>query len=376
MCAYLIKEEDKNIEEPIARIAIKRFVGTTNDAFIFACENRIYGDTLFATELDFLPTVKNIIKTSNNITSKNQGIFTRKDANSYSDNGINSIINLDNIDWNTISKSKIDSISKNIDLSKAQIEKYADKLNLTLFVYKLFDNLPYQNTNGDLWDNKTLKKFIDEYHDKINVTQIFNKLSGWNMLEQVNILKKYLDPSKITKNLDELPITYVLKHLNKFNILKILANAEDSETAISKFDKKMLDQIGWDKISANIKLFTYELTTFFEKYKDYINWDIITKRICKHGFSKIENLSLMEGFSTEYSFEGSHFIYRYNLNYDMLSLEYDFTGYNIPTIINWFNFLPQDSIKLSLIFKNPTLSVEAKQYIKKHYKDLKIKKDI
>lgn len=44
MCAYLIKKEDKNIQEPIARIAIKRFISTDNkdDAFIFAPEKVIY----------------------------------------------------------------------------------------------------------------------------------------------------------------------------------------------------------------------------------------------------------------------------------------------------------------------------------------------
>ena len=40
MCAYLIKEDDKNIEEPIARIAIKRFISENN--FIFAAETVIY----------------------------------------------------------------------------------------------------------------------------------------------------------------------------------------------------------------------------------------------------------------------------------------------------------------------------------------------
>ena len=41
MCAYLIKDNDKNIEEPIARIAIKRLVGE-HGTFIFMSEDRIY----------------------------------------------------------------------------------------------------------------------------------------------------------------------------------------------------------------------------------------------------------------------------------------------------------------------------------------------
>lgn len=44
MCAYLIKKEDKEIKEPIARIAIKRFISTNSkdDSFIFAPEKVIY----------------------------------------------------------------------------------------------------------------------------------------------------------------------------------------------------------------------------------------------------------------------------------------------------------------------------------------------
>ena len=48
MCAYLIKEDDKEIHEPIARIAIKRFEGRSKKSFIFLAENRVYGDYTFA----------------------------------------------------------------------------------------------------------------------------------------------------------------------------------------------------------------------------------------------------------------------------------------------------------------------------------------
>ena len=65
MCAYLIKEDDKEIHEPIARIAIKRFINETNTTFIFAAENRIYGDVLFAEELNFIEQTQNILNESN-----------------------------------------------------------------------------------------------------------------------------------------------------------------------------------------------------------------------------------------------------------------------------------------------------------------------
>ena len=41
MCAYLIEKDDKQINKPIARIAIKRLVGD-NDSFVFLNENKIY----------------------------------------------------------------------------------------------------------------------------------------------------------------------------------------------------------------------------------------------------------------------------------------------------------------------------------------------
>lgn len=83
MCAYLIKDSDKNIEEPIARIAIKRLV--SKDEFIFVAEPRIYGDTRFAHELNFTNEVNNILNNSNKETANNEFFFTRKDGNSYSD---------------------------------------------------------------------------------------------------------------------------------------------------------------------------------------------------------------------------------------------------------------------------------------------------
>jgi hypothetical protein len=83
MCAYLIKESDKNIKEPIARIAIKRLVN--KNEFIFVAEPRIYGDTQFAQELNFANEVNNILNNSNKETAKNEFFFTRKDGKSYSD---------------------------------------------------------------------------------------------------------------------------------------------------------------------------------------------------------------------------------------------------------------------------------------------------
>ena len=80
MCAYLIKTTDKIINEPIARIAIKRLISITNKKqFIFAAEDRIYGDEEFANELDFQNEVISILEKSNKETGQSDILFLRKD---------------------------------------------------------------------------------------------------------------------------------------------------------------------------------------------------------------------------------------------------------------------------------------------------------
>ena len=80
MCAYLIKTADKEIKEPIARIAIKRLVSLINKKrFIFAAEDRIYGDEEFANELDFQNEVISILEKSNKETGQLDAVFSRND---------------------------------------------------------------------------------------------------------------------------------------------------------------------------------------------------------------------------------------------------------------------------------------------------------
>lgn len=88
MCAYLIKSDDKDIKEPIARIAIKRLVGVQSSKnFIFLSEPRIYGDNSFAREIKFPNLVKEKLEESNKLTMNKELLFNRKDGKSYSDAG-------------------------------------------------------------------------------------------------------------------------------------------------------------------------------------------------------------------------------------------------------------------------------------------------
>ena len=86
MCAYLIDSNDKNIEKPYARIAIKRFIPVKNEfKFIFLAEKTIYGDIDLAKELNFQKELIKILNTSNELNGNISGEYIRKDKNSYSD---------------------------------------------------------------------------------------------------------------------------------------------------------------------------------------------------------------------------------------------------------------------------------------------------
>lgn len=95
MCAYLIEKQDRNIEKPIARIAIKRLI-SDNNSFMFVAEDFIYGDDGFADELNFMQKVVDILNKSNQKTMNDSKVFYRDDEDSYSDSDIYWIINIDN----------------------------------------------------------------------------------------------------------------------------------------------------------------------------------------------------------------------------------------------------------------------------------------
>ncbi len=81
MVAYLINEDDKDIERPIARISIRRLVSLNDGSFILLPENICYG----AQVDEFTEVVSEVLEKSNEQTSDDEfGIF--KDAEGgYSD---------------------------------------------------------------------------------------------------------------------------------------------------------------------------------------------------------------------------------------------------------------------------------------------------
>ena len=87
MCAYLIREDDKGIDSPLARVAIKR-LENNDGGFVFEAENTIYGDEYVANSCNFLNEVIKELEKSNATTEKGDSVYRRHDGNSWSDAGI------------------------------------------------------------------------------------------------------------------------------------------------------------------------------------------------------------------------------------------------------------------------------------------------
>lgn len=87
LCAYLIREDDREIKKPLARIAVKRLENEVGD-YIYKPESKIYGDAWLASSAGFADALKSELDKSNQTTGKGHGVFTRKDY-SYSDGSIN-----------------------------------------------------------------------------------------------------------------------------------------------------------------------------------------------------------------------------------------------------------------------------------------------
>ena len=95
MCAYLIDKDDRDIERPYARIAIKRLQNKLGD-FIYLAQNTVYGQTDTASEVGFKEIVKKELEQSNWKTMNNGGVFKNTDLSSYSDTGLNKKIMINN----------------------------------------------------------------------------------------------------------------------------------------------------------------------------------------------------------------------------------------------------------------------------------------
>ena len=87
MCAYLIDKNDRTVERPYARIALKR-LESKDGGFIYEPEERIYGDWGLAAECGMENAVERELGRANRITRKSGAMFGTADPGSYSDSHI------------------------------------------------------------------------------------------------------------------------------------------------------------------------------------------------------------------------------------------------------------------------------------------------
>jgi len=214
MCAYLIKEEDKNIEEPIARIAIKRYIYSNNDDyddpeeldkqtkqdFIFVAEPKIYGDSQFAEELNFSSTVENILHKSNEQTRNKKTVKYRSlDSQSWTDRETIDYIDVNNPAFEEFLENNPTRINwieliRNQKLPENFIKKYLNEY----LIYNVDELLEHQRLSKTLLEDIIKHKKFKKYY--------------WGYIAEFQLID--LEFAKKYKNkLD--PFSYMIKD-NKF----------------------------------------------------------------------------------------------------------------------------------------------------------------
>ena len=278
MVAYLISADDKNIEKPFARIAIKRFISKNNSSkFIFLAENRIYGDEGLANELYFQEKLIEILEKSNELTSDNESYYYMKnDLNSYSD---------------TYSKY-INYINDNADLSKFTLNQLY-KLTQSKYIFSKKQLMIILNNFSDVTLTKFISKHIDmeilcsnidrelieTFLQKIQLHGFIHRLLGHNKNESIKLSKedifylfekyasKFNSPdmnfflnSKIKFTLKD--IEYILEH--SFNLLQ--EDALSGILLLYDFDKQLLEKYLEKIVNKYPSMFDSKI---FYKYPDF-----------------------------------------------------------------------------------------------------------
>ena len=230
MVAYLISSEDKNIEKPFARIAIKRFISKKDSSkFIFLAEDRIYGDEGLAEEVGFQEELIKILEKSNKLTANISGEYIRKDRNSYSDTYYKNYywFNSDNLN-----KQNKDTLLKYIESSILKYKPISCKI--LKYVIKTYPkDISYLFTHLDFFYVRSLKcydidKELIELLLKNNIiTLSFKYAKDLTAKEALNLIIKYNNTLKdsyrlIFVFLENKNIKFTQDNLEK--ILNILIN--------------------------------------------------------------------------------------------------------------------------------------------------------
>ena len=268
MVAYLISDDDKNIEKPLARIAIKRFISKNDSSkFIFLAEYRIYGDVELANELRFQEKLIEILEKSNKLTTKNSsGEYLRDDENSYSDTYYKNYYwfndkNLNNLDKDIIIKNLKQNICEHIPIS-CKLLKYAIKN----FKKEILNILDYSSEFLICYD---IDKELIELLLKNNIVlATFQEIKNLTNTDVYNLIFKYKDSEDIIR---DLIIKFIKNKYIKFTektldlILKILCNI--------KYTIKYTIKLLFFKYKLNEELLKKYLSIIFEKEKSLVTKD-------------------------------------------------------------------------------------------------------
>ena len=340
ICAYLIKDNDKNIEEPIARIAIKRLVGE-HGTFIFMSEDRIYGDEQFAIDLHMPEKVEEILNKSNKITGKDETVFTRKDDNSYSDKNITSKINYDKLDINKLSKDQLETLSKDPDISFDFVLKYGDKLNL----------IEYFNTHvislQNVKDIANFNKLYFKYKNKIDKTKLFNEVMFLTKEVTDDLVKSNLDYSKLYNFTNKLDETILEKHIDELPLTQIIMSFNSSNSKLIKLIlNKYIDKVDWEYYSKNNKKEIPVLV--FNAAQKYINW-MEYEKICIKIFNETENTIFINFIEKYYEY--------FNVDYFCKNVKFKYDTFmdlleEVEYILNKSNYNIQKQMAEGLIKYN------------------------
>lgn len=250
MCAYLIKETDKEIEEPIARIAIKRLEGIQSPRkFIFMPENRIYGDNEFAEELNFSQQVSEILTKSNEKTIGSEVLLQRNDSESYSDANIFDFI-------------------KN-DASKEELEKFKEFLETHPRALKKIKWLELS------WNKELPNNFILTFYPYLDFQYVFaGPQKDEKFLEE--IMKVLAANGLLKRNFrfllsgQQVPERLIRQYLNEYDfgvdIWEIWDAISGYQRGLSKkFLIENMDDLAWGQIFANYPAEMFD-EEFIEKY--------------------------------------------------------------------------------------------------------------
>ena len=306
MCAYLIKEDDKDITEPIARLAIKRLVGEfKTKSFVFVPETLIYGDSRFAEELGFDTEVERILNESNQQTYVNETLFTRKDGGSWSDGDLDYFVNPNlskeellklketleanpakmlKINWTNVSKQKLSDDFIEVFKEKLDWEKISMKPHSEEFLKKFYRQIDWEEA---IWYNKFSLQFI-RYMLENQKNPTFNALLQSQQLPEDFIeefIQKNPHNNKINfllgntmryQNISPEFMIHLIEKYNfqpdKFNIYGFMRRHLDSVPM--DFVEKYKDKTNWDQLSFCENL-TPELII---KFKDYLNFESIKSK--------------------------------------------------------------------------------------------------